>query len=72
MPNWKKLSSCGNQALLGGCWETAMALTTTRLDWLSEAGGQSAILGAENLAILGGQNTLLVLPLPVATEDTDL
>jgi hypothetical protein len=54
MPSWKKLSSCGNQALLGGYWETAMALTTTRLDWLSEAGGQSAILGAENLAILGG------------------
>ena len=62
MLSWMRLSSYGNQALLGGCWETDMALATTRLGWQLETGGQSAILGAENQAILGGQNSLLVLP----------
>ena len=39
-----------------------MALVMTRLDWQCETEGQSAILVTKNQAILGGQNSLLVLP----------
>ena len=49
-------------ALLGECLGTGMVLVTTRSDWQSGTEGQSAILGARNQAILGGQNRLLVSP----------